>query len=413
MRGSVFMVICIMLAGAVSGCGKGTVEPETSPPVPVEVTVVREETVGYRPEYSGAVVPERQVKLGFLVPGRVELITVNQGDRVNPGELVAALEPDDYQRQVQLAEAQQQLAEKQLAKVLAGARSEDLEALRSLLEEAGAAYAQAERDYQRVEQLYREGAVTRQQLEMAETQLKVAGERVTAAEARFKGAEAGPTTEDVELAREQVEVAGLNAMVARAKLEDTRLFAPVPGVILQRLAEEGEVVAAGQPVLLFGVMDPVKIRVGVTSTDLSSISVGLPAEVGLDAYPGEIFTGRVVSVPVAAEPQARTFPVELHVENSDGRLKSGMVARVRFQLGETAGVVLLPLSAVRRMAGNEAVFVLQPDTGKVVKRQVSLGQIYGERVEVHGLQAGETVVTAGASYLNDGDAVRVIGGEAR
>ncbi|MHB1127958.1 MAG: efflux RND transporter periplasmic adaptor subunit [Bacillota bacterium] len=404
MRKRVTLALLLVTLTLVIGCGKKTVEADKPLPTPVEIIVFNEEVVEYQPEYSGTVQPDHLIKLGFEVPGRVSYIRVNSGEKVVSGQLLSKLEKDQYQRSADVADAQLQLAERQLVKILDGSSEEEMDALRAQLQEAGSSLAQAERGYQQAEKLFKEGAITSQEYEMAGAQYKAAAEKAAAAEAKLEGAE---------LAMSQIEVARMNAALVHSSLKKTSLFASGNGLVLKRLAEEGEMVAAGQPVLVIGLLDKVKVKVGASSVDLPLISVGLPVEIIFEAYPEEIYTGRVASLPVAAEPTAKTFPLEIEIDNGNGRLKSGMVGRVKFKLGKPSRLSLLPLSAIQKKGEALIVFVLGEDKGRVSERRVSLARIVGDWIEVEGLKEGDQVVTAGASYLNDGDAVRVIGGLAR
>lgn len=172
--------------------------------------------------------------------------------------------------------------------------------------------------------------------------LALAQARLKTAEANLTAAQAGPSQEQLRLASSQVEVARAAVGVLDAQRQKLRLAAPVCGVVLSRSVEPGEVAVPGAPLMILARLDDLKITVYIPEDRYGSVQIGQQAQVFVDSFSGETFTGVVVSIADQAEFTPRNvqteegrrttvFAVELKVDNPDGRLKPGMPADVSFE----------------------------------------------------------------------------------
>jgi RND family efflux transporter MFP subunit len=212
----------------------------------------------------------------------------------------------------------------------------------------------------------------------------------------------------VSTARQSAAAAGL----ARKRLADTRLEAPISGVVARRAVEPGATVAPGAPVFTLVDLDPVRVRVGVPEADVGTVAVGEAATVTVPALPGQSFAGRVRLVGVAADPATRTYTVEVEVPNPGRVLRAGMVAEAAVVKQARARAVTVPLQAVVRDADDATlVYLLDARTGRVHARRVQVGGVQGAEVEVlDGLSGGEPVVVAGQHRVREGSRVAVAAG---
>lgn len=219
--------------------------------------------------------------------------------------------------------------------------------------------------------------------------------------------------------REQVETLTTAHKVAEAQLRSAlfnaryaRIEAPGDGVVLRKLAEPDEQVAAGQPVLVVGnTSGGWVVRASLADRDVVRIATGDAAEVTLDAYPGRRFAARVVEIAAAADPRTGTYEMKVSVQPEGARFVQGLVAKVTVADPETESVAVVPVTSLLEADGGLAtVFVVAK--GNVARKvSVRTGRLLGERVEVlAGLDVGDQVVTEGAAWLDDNDPVRVLGG---
>ncbi|UCH07915.1 MAG: efflux RND transporter periplasmic adaptor subunit, partial [Deltaproteobacteria bacterium] len=195
--------------------------------------------------------------------------------------------------------------------------------------------------------------------------------------------------------------------LAEMHLENTKIRAPLGGIISKRYVDRGALVGTSTPILRIVAMDRVKVIVQVVERELARLRSGATADVNVDAYGDEVFTGQVTAISPTVDPESRTADVEVQVENKDHRLKPGMFARVDLTVERRDKALLLSKDSLLRESGPPRVFVL--DGGKASLREVKLGLEGEEYVEVvGGLQQGEEVIIAGQYELNDGMAVNVV-----
>ena len=222
------------------------------------------------------------------------------------------------------------------------------------------------------------------------------------------------TEEQVENLTTAYNVALADLRTARFNAQYARIEAPADGVVFERFVEDGELVQAGQPVLVVGATGAGwVVRVGLADRDAVRLEPGTAADVTFDAWPDRVFPGRVTRIGASADRATGTFEVELEVEPAGARFVRGLVAKVSLPLKVQADVVaadapVVPVSALVEADGAEGVvFVLDRELGVARRKTVTLGPLLGEQVVVTaGLAVGEPVITDGATWLTDGRAVR-------
>lgn len=241
---------------------------------------------------------------------------------------------------------------------------------------AASAVEKAERDLARAQRLYGDSVVTLAQLQDART--------------------------GVEVARADLEAAQFNQRYAR-------IVAPASGTILGRQAAAGELVSAGAPVLLLGSQARGTVfRVDLVDRDVVRVRRSALATVQLDAYPTRTFRGTVTEIAAAPTPGTGTYAVQISLPDATG-LATGLVGRAEVAASAAEAVTIVPVEAVVEADGDRAVVYILGADRKATRREVEVAFVDGSRLGVRGALAGaSTVITEGAAYLNDGDAVRVV-----
>jgi RND family efflux transporter MFP subunit len=203
------------------------------------------------------------------------------------------------------------------------------------------------------------------------------------------------------------------ADLAKKRLTDTRLDAPISGIVARRAIEVGATVAPGQAVYTIVALDPVRVRVGVPEADVGHITEGAAATVHIPALDTS-FAGRVSLIGVAADPTTRTYTVEISVSNPARKLRAGMVAEATITTRETAAALMVPASAVLHdggVNGATIVYALDRDAARVHARRVTTGTARGDSLEItSGVAGGDQIVVAGQQRLRDGARVQQTGG---
>lgn len=253
-------------------------------------------------------------------------------------------------------------------------------------------------------------------LELAEIDARLASARELSAQAERDLVRGTQLRTDNLVSAHDLEVLRTNAAVAAATLREVQfnrdyatIDAPDNGLILRKFAEERELVQAGQPVLLMGPQSGGYIvRTGLSDRDVVRLRLGDPATISLDAWPGQILTGKVVEIPGAADPANGLFAAEIALDATDLRLVSGLVVRLRLTPASSSAGRLpyAPFAAiVEADADRAAVFVVEDGVAKRRAVQVAFIDTAGVAI-ASGLATGETVVTDGALYLADGERIR-------
>ncbi len=366
-----------------AGCGRKPAAPgrghatEAKRAAPVSVARAERRPV-FRAgiDLTGDVKALDQVRLFSKVAGRIEELRARQGERVKKNQPVALIERETVEAQVEAARAGISVATAQLA------------AARANLESATT-------NAERLRTLFENGSVTRQQLDGAETALRVA-------------------LAQRNLAQAQIEQLEANLRQARLQLDECTIRSPMGGVVVDDFDRTvGEMIAPQVPILEVADMSKVRVEVRVSEEDLGRVARGQTAIVMVARYPGREFRGEVWRISPVVDRRSRTAEVEVLVpnreEDGDHALKPGMFARVTVVTASEKDVVVVPDSSVQSVDGGTCVFVA--DSGRAARVPVSVVLTSGRETAVRGgLEGGELVVSEGASALRDGDAVELEGG---
>ncbi len=336
-------LFAITAAFCVAGC-KGKTEEAAAVATPVRVTAAFTGPAAPPIHTNGLLLNKDEIRLSFKVGGVIRQLAVREGDRVRQGQKLAEIE---------LAEVNAQV------------------------EQARQAHEKAQRDVERGERLYADQVISLEQLQDLRTQSAV--------------------TE-----------AGLKS--AQFNSSYSSIVAPRDGTVLRRLAEERELVGPGTPVLVLGAQDKgFVVRAGLADREIVQIKLRDTARVRLDALPGITLTGKVSEIASAADPASGLFNIDVQLDTTTQPLKSGLVAKLDIvpATALAAERVYVPIAAIVEGNGRRAsVFVL--DGNHARRREVEVAFIENDAVALTGgVTAGETVVTDGSLYLEDGEVVSV------
>ena len=194
--------------------------------------------------------------------------------------------------------------------------------------------------------------------------------------------------------------AGLGLTRAEVDLEYTTARSPINGIVLERLVNPGETTKPDQELLKLGELDNVVMIPRVSEEKVGSVSLGLPAEVNFNAFPGEVFVGEVIKIDPKTDPITRSFGTYIKIPNESLRLKPGLTGFARIRKNKKA--LAVPSVAVMNPVGERATVFVVDTTNKAHLRQVRCGTLSGGMTEIlDGLQEGDQVVTVGQLYLKD------------
>lgn len=285
-------------------------------------------------------VDAHEVDLSFQVGGRILRLDSDEGKAVQAGEILAELDPRDLELTLARARAQAVSAEKALAVLKAGSRIQDVQAAAAALSQAEADLRFARTQQERTAKLVADHFAPPQQLDTVNDQLEVAAAKVEQARQSLSLLREGARKEDIARASADFDAAKALVATAEQQLSYARLASSVAGIVSVRLAEQGQNVAAGQPVFRVAELDRPWVRVYLDEKDLPRVKLGQAAQVEVDGLPGRVFTGHLAFISPEAEFTPKTvetralrvdlvYRATIDVDNAAGQLKIGMPADVR------------------------------------------------------------------------------------
>jgi HlyD family secretion protein len=285
----------------------------------------------------------RETDLAFNNSEHIDRLLVQEGDRVRKGQLLATLHRERIVAEVAAAEARVAAQRAAVARLEVGSRPEEVRQARANVAAARARLSDAQVTFTRTQDLSEKKLISRQALDNAQTTLDTARADLDVAQQALALAVEGPRVEDIEEARALLKASEAQLALAREVLKDTEMYAPVAGIIRDRLLEPGDMVSPQTPVLTLALTDPVWVRAYASERYLGRLAPGMSAEVSTDSYPGKSYRGWIGFISPTAEftpktvetPELRTrlvYQVRVHVCNPQDELRLGMPATVSIPL---------------------------------------------------------------------------------
>jgi RND family efflux transporter MFP subunit len=410
-------LLCAFAALMGIGCQKAASEPETIRPV--RAVKVGDLKAIEGKEFPGRAKASHEVDLSFRVSGPLISLPVDVGSQVKKDDIVAVIDPSDFQTALDSAEGNLSMAQANLLAMEHGARPEEVEQLRAALVEAEATSQQALADYERIEKLFQKGAATKAQLDATLARRDVTAAQVTKAKEDLNIGLKGARIEDLEAKR--AEVMALTAAVDNTKnqLDYTVLRAPFDGVVAAKYADNFQTVQAKQPIVRLLDVSKIEVTVQVPESLIVLAPHVKSVSCRFDALPGREFVGQPTKIGSEASQTTRTYPVTVAIDQpKDVQILPGMAAIVRAEPpeGEVSAEedLIVPPGALftdeTAQAGQQSyVWVVGEDGSKVARRAVTIGELTPVGIAVtDGLKTGEWVVTAGVHSLREGQQVRIV-----
>ena len=353
--------------GGGGGRGRGAV----AGPMTVEVSTATRSSVSQQLVVVGNLIGDATVAVVPRVGGRMQEIYVRLGDQVRRGQRIAKIE--DFELQEQLKQQESAL---EVSKATIRQREADLQL--------------AETNAERSRNLFARQLLPKQTLDDTE--------------ARYSAAVA-----QLDLARAQNNQSMSRLEELKIQVENTTIVSPVNGFIARRAADPGAFVSQNAPIVDVVDIGRVRLVANIVEKDLTQIQTGDDTRVEVDAFPGEMFVGRIARVSPVLDPSTRTAPVEIEIPNPGFRLKPGMYARVTVTTDQRKDALVVPTNALVDIGGRRGLFVAA-ENDTVLFRAITVGIEENALTEIlAGVEEGERVVTTGAAALSDGARVIVAG----
>ena len=325
------------------------------PPAPVVVEEVREVNLKTPVTFVGEVEPIKRSLIASEIEGLVKNYPAEEGKFFNKGELLAAFST----RSLQL----------------------DLKEAIAAKEEAKARYSLANKNYKRFSELHDKGIASLQELQDAESERGAFVARIAQFQAQIDS--------------------------NKYDISRSRIKAPFNGFVTKEHTEIGQWVNKGGAIVELVDISSLKVKVDVPERHINKIKVKDRVRIFFDALPNTEIEGEVSSIVPQAELEARTFPVEVKIPNEKNIIKSGMVARMSFMIGDETLSNFIPKDAVVNQAGNTFVYIVVEGIVKPVP--IKVGIAYNDMLQALGpLEKGQLVVTRGNERLRPDQPVKVV-----
>lgn len=339
---NILLVITSAVLCAACGSDKKESTKETDDYISVKTEKIAATSMANQISVSGNIEGITTVKLGFMVPGKINLISSKVGHYVRKGELIASLDPTDYALNKQLADVQ---------------------------------YNEVNDEYGRLKILHSRGS-------LSQSDFSKIGFALQKAQAQQK----------LEL----------------KKLNDTKLYSPINGVLLSKQAEIGEIIGAGTELFTISDIKTVSVLAFVPEGELGSLHIGQTANVSINAL-DKTFSGKITEIGSIADAASRAFTIKVNVPNSDMKIRPGMIAEAKIIITKSKTAIQLPAECIIKGLGNQSyVYVVDKNGQKAFKRTISLGKMVDNKIEIlSGLALGETVITSGQTKLSDGSLISI------
>jgi RND family efflux transporter MFP subunit len=407
---SALLIAFLMLAG----CEEAVVESE--PVRPVRAIRVGDLKAITGRQFPGRAKAKDEVDLSFQVSGPLVSLPVDVGTEVKKGDLVAAIDPRDFQTALESAQGNLDRARANLLAMERGARPEELEQLKAAVQEAESSNRQAIAEHQRSVELLPQRAVSQSDFDMTLARKERTAAQLKSAQEALNIGLAGARAEDLEAKRS--EIRALEATVANAKnqLDYTVLKAPFDGVVAARYVDNYQTVQAKQPILRLLDIAQIEVTVQIPEGLIALVPQVKSVLCRFDAFAGREFRGKVTRIGSEASETTRTYPVTVAVEQpEDVQILPGMAATVRHdpeQHGDAHGQqTIVPPSAVFTAEDGQQtyVWVVGEKTGKIARRAVTTGDLTPVGLVItDGLERSEWVVTAGVNSLREDQQVKIL-----
>jgi multidrug efflux pump subunit AcrA (membrane-fusion protein) len=379
---------------------------------PVDVIQVRREPVAEKLTLTGTTQPWQEATLYFEVPGIVAEVFVEEGDVVEAGVPLAQLVLDDYSLALAKAKADLAAAQAKLDLLHAGTRQEDKDAARADYARAKAHAAYWRGELPRKIGLLRKSAISEAELEQVRREHDAALQEEVAAEALHKKAEKGPRKEEIEAAAAEVQALKQAVALAQRQLDKATVRAPFRGYIEKRLMDAGAYVnvfpTGGVPVVHLVDLTQVDAVIAVPESQRGRVHGLQQVEIVSAVDPPTRLSGKVISLGQVADRSSGTYELRARISNGDGRLTGGMVVTAETANRALRQAIRIPLSALLHAYGQPPyVLLVEPGRQRVLAREVKLGPLAGDEVEiVDGLAEGNLLIVHGHDRVVVGDHVQ-------
>lgn len=397
MKNKTLLICSLFLSIAMlSGCGKPDSEKTNTKAYPVKTLEVKNESYPISLEYEGITGGSEVRKLSFKSSAKISKIYVSKGQHVKKGDKLIELDKSDLNIAMEASKSQMNAASAQYNKSVNGAQQEDINKAEIAVKNAEDNYNYYKDLYDKNVKLYEAGAVAKQQVDSAKLQADSYESALNSAKQTLQQLQNGSREEDKQALLAQLNTAKANYDSKVNLVQDASMIADTDGYVVDVLCKEGEMQAAGNPVVLIRSENQV-ITVGLSDDDVKKVQVGTKTQVKIDDTTTE---GKIINIVQMADKQSGTYSAEVKLSNpiDNSKFYIGERIKVYISAGEKNGI-WIPISSILN-DGEDYVFVVE--NGHAVRKNITLGNTNEDKVSVEGLKAGDKIVIEGMKNIKAG-----------
>lgn len=351
-----------------SGCSKEkTVISDTTPPINVEIMPATRGDFNLQTALSGKITALDQADVSSKLTAKVENIHVTIGDFVTKGDILLSLDKTDYSANLEQTKASYDMALANYHNSMAQIQI-------------------AKKNYGRMLKLFKEGALSKSELEKAE----------------LKASDI-----NIELIKAQLSQAKALLTKAENAYADCNIYAPISGFITNVSISPGEIPSPTMPIISISNINPIIVETNVSGYLINKLKKDDIVDVFIKSITAKPFKGSIYAISPAPSTNSFTYPVQISIKNNDSIIKPGMFAEVVVSSAKKDNTLTIPSHCVVIKDGKSIVFVVENNIAKM--KEITLGLDNGELVEIiDGLNVGDKIVSKGQNYLEDGNKVKFI-----
>ncbi|MBP2028265.1 multidrug efflux pump subunit AcrA (membrane-fusion protein) [Acetoanaerobium pronyense] len=388
----ILALIISMIFTACTQAPEDSLEESIKPVITKEIEI---QTIENTIKYSGIVTVSDTKNFAFKTGGKINSISVEKGDRVSPGKVLATLDTTDLNFALQAASAQLEGARAQYDKAVNGATREELEQLEINLKKAQDAYEYTEDLYQRMEKLYEAGATAENDLNKLRLEKDIRENEMRQSEIALRQAQTGTRSEDIRAAQSNVSLAQSDYNFRQNQINSSSIVSDMNGYVVEVLNKSGDFVSEGYPVVVIRGESQI-ITTGISRQDMDKVSLGTSLYVldGEDKY-----RGRITYISDIPDSYTRTYEAEIALD--EGALPLGSIVDIRIITGQDTGI-WIPISAMMS-DGEDYVYINQDDIA--LRKEIEILSTNGSNVKILGINEGEKLIIEGMRNINPGDKI--------
>lgn len=378
--------------------------------IPVFSEIVKKDTISQRIKTSGEIKPILGVSINPEASGKIEEIYVDVGDQVTKGQKLAQINDETQQAQYEQAMAALNLANTAIEsqKVAIQSAKSSLVSSKASVEASESQLKNLTVTRQRLEKLFAEGAVSRQDVDDIIARYDNANAAHISAQTAVKQSMDAVQTALMllEMRKAELAQAAANLNAVKVNLDKTIVDAPFDGVITARYDDPGANANTGKALFDLEQNKPVKVIGSVVEKSLYQIEAGkTQVVITVDSFDGE-FTGTIKKIYPSIDSINRTGKIEIHIDNADNRLRTGMFAKIDILVSVNENAVVVSRDAVIKSENKYFTYVVE--NNRAVKRYVKIGIYDDTKVEIlEGLKAGERMISKGLEFIREGSLVSI------